>query len=136
MKKNARKARRGRVKLSPGAAVRVAREAQEMTQDELARASGVRQPTISGIEGGTVTLGAERAEKLAAALKVHPAVLLWPDPDALLSGPMKVTARGKKVPSAREIFAASGFIGGFPGPEDSSERYREYITEGLVRKHS
>jgi transcriptional regulator with XRE-family HTH domain len=70
---------RVRVTLTPGDAVRVAREAQEMSQAELAAASGVPQPTISGIEHGRVTLGAERAEKLARALAVHPAVLLWPN---------------------------------------------------------
>jgi transcriptional regulator with XRE-family HTH domain len=72
---------RTRVVLAPGDAVRVARELQEMTQAELAKASGIPQPTISSIESGRVTLGAERAEKLARALKVHPAVLLWPNWD-------------------------------------------------------
>ena len=72
---------RPRVALSPGAAVRVARELQEMTQAELAAATGIAQGTISSIEKGRVTLGAERAEKLARALKVHPAVLLWPNWD-------------------------------------------------------
>jgi transcriptional regulator with XRE-family HTH domain len=69
---------RARVTLTPGDAVRVARELQEMTQAALATASGIPQPTISAIESGRATLGAERAEKLARALKVHPAVLLWP----------------------------------------------------------
>src|SRR5260370_33950704 len=73
---------RVRVSLTPGDSVRIARELQEMTQAELAEASGIPQPTISSIESGRVTLGAERAEKLARALKVHPAVLLWPNWDA------------------------------------------------------
>jgi len=73
---------RVRVALAPGDSVRIARELQEMTQAELAEASGIPQPTISSIESGRVTLGAERAEKLARALKVHPAVLLWPNWDA------------------------------------------------------
>ena len=72
---------RVRVVLEPGDSVRVARELQEMTQAELATASGIPQPTISSIESGRATLGAERAEKLARALKVHPAVLLWPNWD-------------------------------------------------------
>jgi transcriptional regulator with XRE-family HTH domain len=72
---------RTRVVLTPGDAVRIARELQEMTQAELARASGLTQPTISGIESGRRALGAERAERLARALKVHPAVLLWPNWD-------------------------------------------------------
>jgi ribosome-binding protein aMBF1 (putative translation factor) len=74
-------AARVRVVLTPGDSVRVARELQEMTQAELATASGIPQPTISSIESGRATLGAERAEKLARALKVHPAVLLWPNWD-------------------------------------------------------
>lgn len=70
---------RVRVALAPGDSVRIARELQEMTQAELAEASGISQPTISSIESGRATLGAMRAEKLARALKVHPAVLLWPN---------------------------------------------------------
>jgi transcriptional regulator with XRE-family HTH domain len=45
---------------------------------ELASASGIAQGTLSAIERGRVRLGAERAEKLARALKVRPAVRLWP----------------------------------------------------------
>jgi DNA-binding XRE family transcriptional regulator len=70
---------RPRVTLTPGASIRIARELQEMTQAELAQASGIPQGTISSLEKGRVTLGAERAEKLARALRVHPAVLLWPN---------------------------------------------------------
>ncbi|MGA2451646.1 MAG: helix-turn-helix transcriptional regulator [Polyangiaceae bacterium] len=72
---------RVRVELTPGESVRVARELQAMTQTELAAASGIPQGTISSIESGRARLGAERAEKLARALKVHPAVLLWPNWD-------------------------------------------------------
>ena len=64
--------------LTPAKAVRLAREFQEMTQHELAKASGVPQPAIAGIESGRIALGSDRAEKLARALKVHPAVLMWP----------------------------------------------------------
>lgn len=73
---------RSRVTLSPGDAVRVGRELQEMTQTDLAEATGLSQPTISSIEAGRSTLGAERAERIARALKVHPAVLLWPNWEA------------------------------------------------------
>ena len=66
-------------KLTPGSTVRVFRELQEMTQAELAKVSGVMQPTISAVESGRIALGLERARKLAAALKVHPALLLFPD---------------------------------------------------------
>ena len=70
-----------RVDLSPADAIRVARELQEMTQAELAEASGIAQGTISSLESGRVALGAQRAEKLARALEIHPAVLLWPNWD-------------------------------------------------------
>ena len=73
---------RGRVQLSAGEMVRVIRELQEMTQTDLAAVSGIAQGTISSIEVGRASLGVERAERLARALKVHPAVLLWPDWDA------------------------------------------------------
>ncbi|HSO36055.1 MAG TPA: helix-turn-helix transcriptional regulator [Labilithrix sp.] len=81
-KKTSYIAARSRVALSPGDSVRIARELQEMTQAELAAASGIPQGTISSLEKGRVTLGAERAEKLARALSVHPAVLLWPNWEA------------------------------------------------------
>jgi transcriptional regulator with XRE-family HTH domain len=68
-------------KLTPAQSVRIAREFQEMTQHELAKASGVPQPAIAGIESGNIALGAPRAEKLARPLKVHPSVLMWPQWD-------------------------------------------------------
>jgi len=64
--------------LTPAKAVRLAREFQQMTQTELAAASGVPQPAIAGIESGRIALRGDRAEKLALALGVHPAVLMWP----------------------------------------------------------
>ena len=68
-------------KLTPGESVRVARELQEMSQTELAEASGISQTEISAIERGRSTLGVDRAKKLATALHVHPAVLLFADWD-------------------------------------------------------
>jgi transcriptional regulator with XRE-family HTH domain len=78
-KKTAYVPARTRVALTRADAVRVTRELQQMTQTELAAASGLTQATLSGIERGRVSLGVERAERLARALKVHPAVLLWPN---------------------------------------------------------
>lgn len=67
------------VVLTVGDAVRLTRELQELSQSELAAITGISQPTLSGIERGRVSLGVERAKTLARALKVHPAVLLFPD---------------------------------------------------------
>jgi transcriptional regulator with XRE-family HTH domain len=70
---------RVRVRLTVGQQVRNVRELQEMTQADLAESSRVPQPTISSIEADRISIGVDRAEKLARALKVHPAVLLWPN---------------------------------------------------------
>lgn len=78
LKKSVFRPAKTRVALSPGDAVRIARELQELSQTQLAVLSGIAQPTISGIEKDRVTLGVERAEKLARALRVHPAFLLFP----------------------------------------------------------
>ena len=72
-----RKARR-RVKVSVGESVRILRELQELTQNELAIASNIPQSTISAIENDRINLGVERAKALARALKCHPAVLVFP----------------------------------------------------------
>jgi transcriptional regulator with XRE-family HTH domain len=48
-----------------------------MTQAELA-AKVTSRKQLSGIEHDRVAFGVERAKRLARALKVHPAVLLFP----------------------------------------------------------
>jgi transcriptional regulator with XRE-family HTH domain len=72
-----RKAKR-QVEVSPGESVRIIRELQEMSQNELAKVSGIPQSTISAIERDRINLGVERAKQLARALKCHPAVLVFP----------------------------------------------------------
>lgn len=67
--------------LTVGQSVRTAREFQELTQAELAAKCGIAQATLSSIENDRVTLGVDRAKRLARALKVHPSVLLFPDWD-------------------------------------------------------
>ena len=64
--------------LTSGDSVRVAREMLGWTQNELSKRTKIPQSTISGIESNSITLGVERAKKLAIALNVHPAVLLFP----------------------------------------------------------
>lgn len=72
-----RKAKRN-VEVSPGESVRIIRELQGMSQNELANVSGIPQSTISAIERERINLGVERAKQLARALKCHPAVLVFP----------------------------------------------------------
>ena len=76
-KRDFRKARR-RIEVSVGASVRIVRELQELSQNQLAELTGIPQSTISAIENNRVNLGVERAKVIARALKCHPAVLVFP----------------------------------------------------------
>jgi transcriptional regulator with XRE-family HTH domain len=67
-----------RVEVSVGESVRILRELQGLSQNQLAERTGIAQATISNIERGRVNLGVERAKVLAVALKCHPAVLVFP----------------------------------------------------------
>jgi transcriptional regulator with XRE-family HTH domain len=72
---------RKRVDVSVGESVRIIRELQELSQNELADLTGIPQSTISAIERDRVNLGVGRAKVLARALRVHPAVLVFPSWD-------------------------------------------------------
>ncbi|NKC13784.1 MAG: helix-turn-helix domain-containing protein [Gammaproteobacteria bacterium] len=72
-----RKARR-RVDVSVGDSLRIVRELQDLSQNDLAELSGIPQSAISALERGRVNLGVERAKVLARVLRVHPAVLVFP----------------------------------------------------------
>ncbi len=66
------------IEVSTGESVRILRELQDLSQNELAGLCGIPQSTISAIENDRVRLGVERGKVLARALKCHPAVLLFP----------------------------------------------------------
>jgi len=66
------------VDVSVGDSVRIIRELQELSQNQLAKLTGIPQSTISGIENNRIQIGVERAKVLACALKCHPAVLVFP----------------------------------------------------------
>jgi transcriptional regulator with XRE-family HTH domain len=76
-RKGFRKART-RVQVTVGESVRIIRELQELSQNQLAAITGIPQSTLSAIENDRVNLGVERAKVLARALKCHPAVLVFP----------------------------------------------------------
>ena len=70
-----------RIEVSVGESVRIIRELQELSQNDLSALTGIPQSTISASERDRVNLGVERAKVLARALKVHPAVLVFPSWD-------------------------------------------------------
>ena len=67
-----------RITVSVGESVRIIRELQELSQNQLAQLTGIPQTTISAIENDHVRLGVERAKVLARALKVRPGVIVFP----------------------------------------------------------
>ena len=66
------------IEVTVGDSVRILRELQALSQNDLARLTGIPQSTISAIENDKVQLGVERAKVLARALSCHPAVLVFP----------------------------------------------------------
>ena len=66
------------VDVSVGESVRIIREFQGLSQNDLAERTGIPQSTISSIENDRIQLGVERAKVLARALHCHPAVLVFP----------------------------------------------------------
>ncbi len=66
------------IDVSVGESVRIIREFQELSQNELSKLTGIPQSTISAIENDRVQLGVERAKVLGQALMCHPAVLVFP----------------------------------------------------------
>ncbi len=69
------------IHITPGEALKIIREQQGLTQAALAKKTGITQSNLSALENNTRQMGRERAIILAKALKVHPAVLLFPDFD-------------------------------------------------------
>lgn len=75
--KDYRKAKKT-TEVSVGDSVRIIRELQGLSQNQLAALTSIPQSTISAIENNRVNLGIERAKVLAKVLKCHPAVLVFP----------------------------------------------------------
>lgn len=81
MKKNKFQLAKVHAHPTPNEALKMLRELQGLTQEELARRSGINQSNLSALETNQRQMGRERALILAKVLKVHPAVLLFPDFD-------------------------------------------------------
>ena len=67
-----------RINVSVGESVRIIRELQGFSQNQLAERTRISQATLSAIENDRVRLGVERAKVIARALRCHPAVLVFP----------------------------------------------------------
>ena len=69
------------VDVTPGEALKMIRQLQGLSQNDLAELTGISQSNISALENDYVQLGRDRALTLAKALHVHPSVLLFPSFD-------------------------------------------------------
>lgn len=68
--------------LSTGEVIRMLRELKGWTQAELARRSSICVSNISLLENERVEIGKKRAEHLAKAFDVHPAIIMFPEYEA------------------------------------------------------
>lgn len=68
--------------LSTGEVIRMLRELKGWTQNELAKRSGISATNISLLENEKVDIGKRRAEQLARAFDIHPAIIMFPEYEA------------------------------------------------------
>ena len=80
--KSAFSAAKSHAVLTTGETIRMLRELKGWTQAELARRSGIRVTNISLLENERIEIGKKRAEQLAKAFDIHPAIIMFPEYEA------------------------------------------------------
>jgi transcriptional regulator with XRE-family HTH domain len=65
--------------LTTSQVIRMLRDLKGWTQEQLAKRSGISATNISLLENGKVDIGKKRAEQLAGAFDVHPAIIMFPE---------------------------------------------------------
>ncbi len=74
---------KSRVVLTTGEVIRMLRELKGWTQEALAEKSRISATNISLLENDKVEIGKRRVEQLAGAFNVHPAIIMFPEYEAL-----------------------------------------------------
>lgn len=69
--------------LSAGEVIFMLRELKGWTQEELARRSGITATNLSLLENDKIEIGKRRTEQLAKVFDVHPAIIMFPEYEAL-----------------------------------------------------
>ena len=69
-------------KLTTGEVIRMLRELKQWTQAELGERSGISPSNISLLENQQIDIGKRRAEQLAKAFDIHPAIIMFPEYEA------------------------------------------------------
>ena len=73
---------RAHASLSTGEVIRMLRDLKGWTQEHLAKRCGISATNISLLENQKVDIGKKRAQQLAAAFGVHPAIIMFPEYEA------------------------------------------------------
>jgi transcriptional regulator with XRE-family HTH domain len=73
---------RAHARLTTGQVIRMLRDLKSWTQEQLAQRSGISATNISLLENEKVDIGKKRAQQLARAFDVHPAIIMFPEYEA------------------------------------------------------
>jgi transcriptional regulator with XRE-family HTH domain len=65
--------------LTTGEVIKMLRELKEWTQEELSKRCKINATNISLLENNKIEIGKRRAEQLAHAFNVHPAIIMFPE---------------------------------------------------------
>ena len=71
-----------RAKITTGEVIRMLRELKGWTQKELAARCGISPSNLSLLEHDRLEIGKKRAEQLAKAFGIHPAIIMFPEYEA------------------------------------------------------
>lgn len=66
------------VKTTPGGVIRAFRRNFRITQQELAKVTGIAEANLSAIENDKIEIGVKRAVLIAAAFGIDPSLILFP----------------------------------------------------------
>lgn len=68
--------------VTPGEVIRILREKKQWTQSELSSRCGISPTNLSMLENNHLNIGKKRAEQLAHAFRIHPAIIMFPEYEA------------------------------------------------------
>lgn len=68
--------------LTTGEVIKLLRELKGWTQEELSKHCFINAKNISMLENDKLEIGKKRAEQLAKAFNIHPAIIMFPEYEA------------------------------------------------------
>ena len=71
------------IPLSTGRVIQILRDLKGWTQQELSDRSGISITNLSLLENNKVSIGKRRGEQIARAFDVHPAIIVFPEYEAV-----------------------------------------------------